>query len=167
MTAPFRIRSRSRTQRSASPGAGAPPADGLADYAERLSKLVPAEVISLYLAGVGVIGAPQSSPQLSVAWVGVCLVGVVAVRVWGTRESGPGSRPQWPAVAIAAVSFLIWVYQLGGGPFALASLYDPKAAALLLLVWTFFVPLFYRGDAAPVSAAPPSGAGTRVTQGMP
>jgi hypothetical protein len=167
VAAPFRVRARPRPRLTAAPGAGPAPNDGFADYADRLQKLVPAEVISLYLAGLGVIGAPQGSPQLSVVWVVVCLVGVVAVRVWGTRESGPTSRPQWPAVAIAAVSFLIWVYQLGGGPFALASLYDPKAAALLLLVWTFFVPLFYRGDTAPVSAAPPSGAGTRVTQGMP
>jgi hypothetical protein len=149
VSAPFRIRTGSKPLVEAAPaGAPAPAAggDGLAAYADRLQKLVPAEVISLYLAGSGVIGAPDNAGLLGAVWTVVCLVGVIAIRVWGTRDSGPAARPQWPAVAIAAVSFLIWVYQLGGGPFARAGLYDARAASLLLLSWTFFVPLFYRGD---------------------
>jgi hypothetical protein len=112
-------------------------ADDLGHWMDRLIKLVPSEIVAVYLAG----------KAYAIAWAGVwsiiCLILVLVVRIWGTR-SGSG-QPQWPAVAVAAISFVIWVYAMGG-QFAGAVLGDPGIASAAVLIWTVLVPVFYKGD---------------------
>jgi hypothetical protein len=55
-------------------------------------------------------------------------------------------------VAIAAASFVLWTYSMGD-VFVRASLFgewQPLLGTLLILGWTFLVPLFYKGDPAPI-----------------
>jgi hypothetical protein len=103
---------------------------------ERLVKLVPAEILAVYLAGRSQAGAIHG------AWPLVCLALLLVTRVWGTQERGRG--PQWSAVAVAAVSFLIWVLALDGRILSLAV--NPDLASLLVLVWTTLAPMIVRGD---------------------
>lgn len=129
MPAPLRVR---RPDRALVAG----PADGLSSWMERLVKLVPSEILAVYLAGRPHAGA---FPGI---WPLVCLGLLVVVRVWGTRE--PPRGPQWIAVAISAVSFVIFVFATGGP--VLSFTLDSHLAALLVLVWTTLVPVLYRGD---------------------
>ena len=105
---------------------------------ERLVKLVPAEILAVYLAGRG------HADALHGAWPLVCLALLLIVRIWGTHERGRG--PQWSAIAVAAVSFLIWVLALDGR--ILGWTVSPDLASLLVLVWTTLAPLIVRGDRA-------------------
>lgn len=127
MSAPFRI---SRVP----PGAVAGGAAGA--WMERLVKLVPAEILAVYLAG------RSHAAAIHGAWPLVCLALLLALRIWGTRV--PGKGPQWPAVGVAAVSFVIWVFALDGRILGLSV--SPDLASLLVLVWTTLAPLLYRGD---------------------
>lgn len=113
------------------------------DYFERLVKMIPGEVIGLYIVGSGLI--PHGKAAVLAIWTGVCLLAVIAVRVWGTTDVTNQLGPQWPVVLISAISFLIWVYSIGG-PFAAYGLAEPYIASLLVLAWTFFVPIFYKGE---------------------
>jgi hypothetical protein len=130
-TAPFRI---VRRARQAGGGGGQ---DGIKDWVDRLIKLIPSEVTAAYLALRGPAG------DLAGWWALACVGLVIMVRVWGT--SVPGKGPQWPAVAIAAVSFVIWVYVTGGqiATWPIKNQFIPSAA---VVVWTFIVPHFYHGD---------------------
>jgi hypothetical protein len=153
MATPFRIRATSSSERLK---AGAPAAtvlgkeapDGLEptgvnDYLEKLLKMIPTEVVGLYLVGSGVI--PITKRGVLLGWALFCLLCVIGVRILGTRDGARGLGPQWGAVAIAAVAFVIWVYSIGG-PFAayLGSGYQPFIGSLLVLAWTFVVPIVYR-----------------------
>ena len=140
MAAPFRV---------IRPGAGRLKV-GAADepvraYFERLMKIVPADVVGLYIVGSGLIPADQRIAL--VIWTVVCLVAVVAVRIWGTADPDPEKRrpPQWPVVFISAVAFLIWIYSMDGA-FAAYGLFVPFIGSLLVLAWTFFVPILYHGS---------------------
>jgi hypothetical protein len=139
MAAPFRItREPAGTRR-----AGA--AQGETDarpYLDRLMKMIPGEVIGLYLVGAGFI--PPGQNIALVAWAVVCLIAVFVVRAYGTADPAKGLSPQWISVAISAVAFVIWLYSLGG-PFAAYGLHVPFVGSLLVLAWTFFVPIFYKG----------------------
>ena len=135
MTGPFRIRP---------PGgglvAGPPPRDTLADYLERLLKLIPGEIVGIYLLGVGSIPANQGA--VLAGWAIICFGLVIVARVFGTWA--PGKGPQKLAVFVAAVSFVIWVYTMGG-PFAAYGLQVQYVGSLSVLVWTYLVPYFYKG----------------------
>ena len=133
MAAPFRIRK--------PPLAGVVPTKGPEDpgdtYMERLVKLVPSEVIGVFLAGRG----------YAETWIGIwsviCLVLVFISRVWGTREQG---KPiQWSGVVVSLISFAIWIYAIGANMLNLV-LPDKGIAYIAVLVWTFAVPYFYKGD---------------------
>ncbi|PSB26739.1 hypothetical protein [Stenomitos frigidus] len=144
MSAPFRI-TRPSIKRVA-----ADKADGLKDYLGRLIKLIPAEVISLYLVGKGVIATGQASETpLSywIVWTVFCLVAVLVVRIFGTADPKENQPPQILAVLIACVSYLVWIYSMGD-VFALLNLYEPKLGSLMVLGWSFVVPYFYKGDRA-------------------
>src|SRR5262249_49940637 len=114
--APFRIE-RPATKRAARPT----PDEQFRSYLDRLMRMIPREVVALYLVGSGLIPKDESKWWL-VVWTAVCLFGVFAIRMYGTRDPQAGKGPQWPSILIAAAAFVIWVYSLGG-PFIAFELY--------------------------------------------
>ena len=138
MSAPYRIRR---------PGDGetataVTPKEGFNSYLDRLMKMIPAEVIALYLVGSGII--PKEQYVGLVMWSVICLAGVILLRAYGTADAPANKPTDWTHTIISAVAFVIWVYSLGG-PFALFKVYIPWIGSLLVLVYTFFVPIFYKG----------------------
>lgn len=106
MSAPLRIE-RPAARRAAAAANGDGPS-----YLEKLTKLIPGEVIGLYLVGVGLIPAGQG--VATVCWSLFCAVVLVGIRVKGTSDREQRKGPQWPAIVIALISFVIWLYALGG-----------------------------------------------------
>ena len=142
MVAPFRIKRNGGLKNVAAKGAG----DDFKSYLDRLLKMIPAEVIGLYLVGSGFI--PQDQPVVLVVWSILCLFGVVAVRAYGTTDPMANQTPEWAAVWIAVGAFVIWVYTIGG-PFKQfrmggQELHQPYIGSLLVLAYTFFIPIFYK-----------------------
>src|SRR5260370_3096057 len=59
-------------------------ADGVNAYLEKLVKMIPTEVVGLYLVGKGVIPVGQAGFLLG--WTLFCLFAVIVVRAIGTRD---------------------------------------------------------------------------------
>lgn len=132
-------------------------------YVDRLVKLIPAEVVALYLTGRPLI-QPEETERTAddpdqriywLVWTLVCLVAVLVVRRWATSDPTWRLRPQWNAVIVAAISFLVWVYSLGD-VFRGYGLWSATAAALAVLAWTFFAPFLVP---TPVSQPEPEAQG--------
>ena len=138
MSAPFRISRSTLIPKSI----GAKPDPEFKLYLDRLLKMIPAEVVGLYLVGSGFI--PTTASGVIMLWAVICLAAVVAIRVYGTADPENSLPPQVAPVIISSVAFVIWVYTLGG-PFAAFKVHVPYIGSLLVLTWTFFVPLFYKG----------------------
>jgi hypothetical protein len=136
MSAPFRI-----TRKTIRSVAREPTTD-FKDYLGRLTKLIPAEVISLYLVGKGII---QADRNLLLFWTLFCFVGVILVRLYGTADPQKNLPPQLSAVFIACISYLIWIYSMGD-VFVTLGVHFPSLSSLLVLSWTFVVPYIYKGD---------------------
>jgi hypothetical protein len=113
-------------------------------YLDRLMKMIPSEVVALYLVGSGFIPSHQS--LVLALWAIVCLFGVIALKAYGTADQTNKIQPDWIHVAISSFAFVLWVYTIGG-PFAAYGLAVPYIGSLLVLAWTFFVPIFYHGPA--------------------
>jgi hypothetical protein len=133
--------------------AGGPPSPPPGDsYLSRLVKMIPAEALALYGAGVGIIGRPAvdavdtSKAELLAGWSVVCAIAVVVLR-WKATTDALNPKPQIPSIVIALISFVIWLYAVGGPFEALGWSVGPKeVGSLAILAWTFFVPIFYKGD---------------------
>jgi Flp pilus assembly protein protease CpaA len=73
------------------------------------------------------------------------LIGVILLMVYGTADSQKNKKPDWVHIGISSVAFIIWVYAMGG-PFAAYNLHIPWIGSLAVLAYTFFVPIFYKGQ---------------------
>ena len=146
MSAPFRIqRPDAVGAQTVSTVAGT--SDSVGFYMDRLLKMIPAEVVSLYVVGVGLIPKDKDSSLTYLAvWAVICFIGLFVVRIWGTGDPQANLSPDWIHITISAIAFIIWVYSLGSlGIFGALGIADPVIGSLLVLAWTFFVPIFYKG----------------------
>jgi hypothetical protein len=117
--------------------------DSFKNYLSRLMKMIPSEVVGFYLVGSGII--PDNQHVGLLIFSIICLFGVIAIRRWGTADPENNLAPQWSAVAISTIAFVIWIYSLGG-VFKFYGLHVPWIGSLLVMVWTFFIPIFYKGS---------------------
>ena len=116
--------------------------DKVRSYFERLMKMIPIEVVTLYLAGMTMI--PEKQTVVQIIWAVVGLVGVFLARFFGTRESERNKPVDWVVLVLSCIAYLIWVYSLGG-PFKSLGIFLPYVAGLLVMTWTFVAPFFYWG----------------------
>ncbi|NEN91527.1 MAG: hypothetical protein F6K48_22535 [Okeania sp. SIO3H1] len=123
-----------------------------ANYMERLVKLVPTEVLSVYVTVRSFwIAEPtdklltENNTSLSFIdwWPVICIGLVILSRLWGTRDTDKKwSSIQLIGTGIAAVSFVIWVYAMGHNILKW-NLPDPRYAPTAVILWIFIVPFFY------------------------
>lgn len=130
MNAPLRLNTAARSLVVGKPAGPEDP------WLARLVKLVPAEIVAVYLAG-----RPLAQEHYAGGWPVACLALLVIVRAWGTSDR---RGPQWISVAVSAVSFVLWVYAMGGH--FLTYNVDVNLASLAVLVWTTLVPVLWRGE---------------------
>lgn len=146
--APLRIQ-KERSGRATLESASTPKGIEQTPYYERLIKLIPAEILSIYMIGKGVMPAVDGVHGQTAAWIwaGVCLLLLLFLRMKASSSTGKFFDAQWASVFIATISYIIWLYNMGGvldaQPFYTEYKY---IGALAILVWTFLVPYFYTGD---------------------
>lgn len=121
-------------------------------YLEKLVKLIPIEAIGAYLLLVPQAAAAGSWAKPILAW---CLL-IVVILLRAKTSALRAGKPRWKLVAIAAFSFALWIYMMGGdfGLFPILRYYgiDPELIApmiefyrnMVLVAWTIMVPLFVK-----------------------
>jgi hypothetical protein len=129
------LRSEGPAARAAAPAGPLQVPDG---YSDKLMKYLPGEAVAVYTT-VRAISLPASGSAdadtmrlLSVATLAM-LIGT-PVYLW--RACGVRSGVQ---LGISTLAFAVWVFTLGGSLFGLSL--EPRAAAVLLVLFTFFAPL--------------------------
>ncbi|PTS81873.1 hypothetical protein DBR17_09085, partial [Sphingomonas sp. HMWF008] len=115
---------------------GGPPTPG-DSYLTQLTKLFPAEIVTIYPAGMALL----ATDKIHAWWFALlCAAAMIAVRLLAT--SGPeGSSPQFVAVIASLISFLLWV--VARGDWFLPGPVPANAAAVTAacaLVWTYVAP---------------------------
>jgi hypothetical protein len=110
-------------------------------WASRVAKLIPAEALGLYGAGLPLIPHNRIDGLWALAAVSLVFAGVL--RFVATRDAQ--GKPQWAAIGIAAVSFALWVTALQppAGPVDLGA--NAFYASLAALAWGTILPVFYKG----------------------
>jgi hypothetical protein len=114
------------------------------DYSSRLLKLIPAEVIAVFVTIDGVVRTGQRRVPPELYWA-VFIFLIVVTFFYVLRVTRlPGLPPSRRQAALASLSFAVWVFAIGG-PFAYskASWYDPVYGAILLPLYIFTIPALF------------------------
>jgi len=111
------------------------------DYRDRLIKYIPGDVVAIYLSILALIKTadPHKTPIMTIEWIIFGLIFLVSIP-WQRRVM---KIDKWQQVAIGTIAFLIWAISLGD-PFATAwsAWYQPLYGTILLMLFTFLIPLF-------------------------
>jgi hypothetical protein len=113
---------------------------GVDGYFDRLVKYIPADVVGLWLVGVGLIdtllGATKTVVMLIFFFV--CM----GITVWWTNDQTkePGKMSAKTQIGVASGAFAVWVIALQGADIHdVFSWYKPAIGSLLLLVYSTVV----------------------------
>jgi hypothetical protein len=118
-----------------------------------LLKLIPSEVVAVYLFVLGIL-PDRPIPHLVVAAVLVALTPLYLRFAMGVRSAAQ--------LAVSCFSMLVWIFALQQGPvhFLTAPWYEPWYGSVALAIWTLIPPMFlYSGGGEE------PGAGTERTAG--
>ena len=105
-------------------------------YRSKLLKLIPSEIVAAYMVLKGIV------PAESGKW-GLFVVSLVLLIITPFYLSKFEKVKKASQVAFSSLSFIIWVYSIGG-PFVYWGLYEPWIASIALVLWTLIIPLFFK-----------------------
>ena len=105
------------------------------DYKQRLLKYIPTEVIALYLTLDTLVRSSDDMPS-NALWI-IFAIGLVGTFLYLWRVEKVRKAKQ---LIISTIAFAVWVFALGG-PFTALPWYEPLYAAILLPLYTFFIPI--------------------------
>jgi hypothetical protein len=117
--------------------------------------MVPGEAVSLYAMLLGIVKGHQKAMSPTVYFgaqmAAMLLTLAVVIRLRSTMTDDPGTnKPQWKAITISVVSFIIYAYAIGG-PFAATPFYiqpgwQADLGFGLAAFWTLMIPKMYSGE---------------------
>jgi hypothetical protein len=121
---------------------------GEASFLNALLKLIPSEVVAVYLFVLGILPG-RLVPHLTVAALLVALTPLYLRFAMGVRSAAQ--------LAVSSVSMLIWIYALGQGPvrFLAPPWYEPWYGSVALALWTLIPPMFLYREAGETQGEPP------------
>ena len=106
------------------------------EYLGRLLKLIPSEIIAAYMVVQGFI--PVESAKWGLSIVSLVLLIITPFYLKYTQKVEKNTQ-----IFVSTASFVIWVYAIGG-PFVLWNIHRTWIASVLLLLWTTFIPQFFK-----------------------
>jgi hypothetical protein len=104
-------------------------------YFDRLFKYIPAELVAGYIFVLGVVKQLTDAGEIKVFQWSLFIVFCILTPLYLWRIQKVQKLQQH---IISILSFVVWVFALGG-PFALAGWYNPVYGAILLPVFTLIV----------------------------
>ena len=104
------------------------------NYAEKLLRLIPSEIVATYLVIIGII--PASISKWGFLILSIIIIAIIPFYLW--RIQNVRNKLQ---ILTTAIAFIAWIYSLNGGPFYAFGLYKPWLASIILILWTLITPI--------------------------
>ncbi len=104
------------------------------EYQDKIVKLIPTEIVGAYMVLAGII--PTEYARAGTSTVSGILLLLTPLYLW--RLSKVRNKIQ---LFVTTMSFVVWVYSLGG-PFQAWNLYYPWLGSIILILWSLCIPIF-------------------------
>lgn len=145
-------------------------------YTDKLVKLIPTEIVGAYMVLAGVLGygggtssegatashlaVLPDEPALKITLVRIVFFALLVLTPLYLKRIGRVTNIV--QLVVSTLSFVVWVYTLGG-PFIDWEIYHPLIGSVVLVLWSLTVPLFVNAepDARPGNITEPPNPSTR------
>lgn len=109
------------------------------DYLSKVVKYIPAEIVAVFVTINGILKPDPNVPAIFHWLLFIVLLVLTPLYIW-RFASVKGLPPPYAQVAISTISFIIWVFALGG-PFDFLGWYKSIYGSILLILFTLVPPL--------------------------
>jgi hypothetical protein len=106
------------------------------EYAAKLLKLIPSEIIAAYLVIEGIVSTQPGIQNLVLTVSSIFLLVLIPFYFWFVFNVKNILQ-----IIITMISFVVWIFSIGG-PFLKYPWYLQAYGAVVLILWTLTVPLF-------------------------
>lgn len=116
-------------------GGGGGGGQNFSDYLEKVSRLIPAEVLAGYLAMMGFVGSINGAETQKIAnWIifGACLV---LTPLYLNNVAVP-NRPKRNHLIVSTVAFVVWAYVTTGAQLLGPELFSQAIASIVLIMFS-------------------------------
>jgi hypothetical protein len=104
-------------------------------YFDRVIKYIPADIVSAWVAVIGIVKSASGIPTSTVLWI-CFLFGIAITFVWTPWQTGvSGAYPAWVQATVCTIAFVVWVFALGE-PFTSLYWYNQLYGSLALIGFT-------------------------------
>jgi len=112
-----------------------------AEFLQKVSQLIPTEVLAVFLAGFGVAGT-AAEPVRGYAMLSIFAACLIATPLYLFKASAgdPPQAPRLTHIALSTLAFVVWSYAIAGAPL-FGTWYQPTFAALLPMIFMLFAGL--------------------------
>jgi len=108
-------------------------------YTDRLIKYIPSEIVAAFISMNGIVQSMAAKPDWIDWAIFILLLVITPLYIW--RVTTPKGEPApMGQIAISTLSYVVWVFALGG-PFIALSWYQSVYGALILPLYTLIVPI--------------------------
>lgn len=114
--------------------AGGSPPNPAKDYLEKVAKLIPSEVLAVYLGLIGWVPAVRFAVSKTWLYAGVFLLCLVLTPLYLSAMADK-NKPKRIHLIVSTIAFPIWAYSVSGGS-VIPRAYDPAVAGMLTLIFT-------------------------------
>ncbi|MDT8402683.1 MAG: hypothetical protein RQ743_13395 [Bacteroidales bacterium] len=112
------------------------------NYQSRLLKLIPSEIVAAYLVIIGFIPAGYEHSKILLTVVtAILLIMVPFYLISFMSVKGPLQ------IIFTSLSFLVWVYSIGG-PFVYYGIHEAVIGSVLLVLWTLLIPFVVKPESS-------------------
>ena len=121
--------------------------DDTQPYQDKLVKLIPTEIVGAYMVLTGILGVDPTSAAIAgqipdsvlkpVLIQVVFFALLVLTPIYNVRVNRVSNIAQ---VVVTTLSYVVWVYTLGG-PFVVWHVYYPVIGSVVLVLWSLIAPL--------------------------
>lgn len=108
------------------------------NYQSRLLKLIPSEIIAAYLVIAGFITPGYEHGKLLLTVFSAALL--ILIPFYLIRFQSVKGPLQ---IVFTSLSFIVWVYSMGG-PFVYYGIHEPVFGSSLLVLWTLLLPFIIK-----------------------
>lgn len=124
------------TPTTAAAPSGQPQAMTADDYAARLVKYIPADVVALYLTVQTIIAASTAAPPWLLWAVFAAVLVLTPLYLWRVAKITKSLQ-----IALSVLAFVVWVFALPDNPFSTLGWYNALYPAIALPFVTFLIPI--------------------------
>jgi len=105
-------------------------------YFDKLVKCIPTEILGAYIVIAGVIPSDQTKYALTISSIALLLV----IPFYMSIVNKVTNKTQ---IVVSCISFIIWVYTLGG-PFTVWGIYKGYIGSIILVFWALMTPMIVK-----------------------